>query len=412
MPDRPDFYLGTAIDGVNINAEQLNVRSEDLNNLIGKLTFSEAQFNILLGRLPNEQEKKLFDMVLVSLHGGFGLLPPTTFVPRIVAGTGVPIAQAMAAGYLASGPYHSGAIELAMRLFKSVLEEFRSTHGANASAAELEQFAYDLTATRIEIGQTIGGFGHPLLRIDPRPIHIRRLLCEMNANSVYFDIFDGITRCMREMKGISPNIDAITGAILMHLGFLPAHGAGLFLIARSAAMLAHIVEEQTEMPYQTMKRFMLLPIVSPRMFNADFKKLAKRFNVLRDNKIYGALRGLFSRNSRRANNVKETADLAVIQQHRSQRNGTAIAQELSQAATQPVREDQFANTSAALAANAAAEMAKDDSAEDATSPELLAGAAFFLSACLKSLPDSENADSEKSRKVEALVNSALELIRQ
>ena len=91
----PDFYLGTRIDGVHLNAEQLNVRSTDLNDLIGSASYTDALFHILLGRLPAADERRLFDIVLVAFHGGFGLLPPTTLVPRLVAGTGVNTAQAM-----------------------------------------------------------------------------------------------------------------------------------------------------------------------------------------------------------------------------------------------------------------------------------------------------------------------------
>lgn len=176
-------------------------------------------------------------------------------------------------------------------------------------------------------------------------------------------------------------------------------------------MLAHIVEEQTEMPYQTMKRFMLLPIIAPRLFNADFKKHAKRFNVLRDNKLIGALRGLFGRKSRKQVSEKEAADLTAIQQHRVQRDTTNIASELS-APSPATHDDPFAKTSAVKAAEAAAHMAEEDAAAETDSPELLAGAAFFLSACLKSLSESETAEADKSRKVEALVNAALDLIRQ
>ena len=51
---------------------------------------------------------------------------------------------------------------------------------------------------------------------------------------------------------------------------------------------------------------------------------------------------------------------------------------------------------------------------DCSSPELLAGAAFFLSSCLQLMTDneSETADNSQNAKTEALVNSALELVRR
>ena len=410
---RPDFYLGTEIDGVHLNAEQLNVRSTNLNTLIGQLTYTEALFLILQGRAPTDQERKLFDLVLVAFHGGFGLLPPTTLVPRLVAGTGVTTAQAMAAGYLASGPYHVGAVEQAMRLYSAIADEFRTSDRTASTAGDLEQFAYENAKARLERGETIGGFGHPLLRRAPRPVHLRRAVCDQDAAGPYFDVYDGVSRCLQECKGVPPNVDGITGAILLHLGLLPEHGTGLFLLARSAAMLAHIVEEQTVMPYQTMRRFMLLPVVLPRLFNADFKKLTRRFNHLRDSKAFAALRNTLNggvRRARREAAEKEQADLVAIEERRSERNQAALESGFLTAATpDSTADDEFVSTTSDYRSHPT-----DDSdlaaalLQDCSSPELLAGAALFLSSCLQSLPDNETGSSRTGD----LVYSALDLVRQ
>lgn len=405
---RPSFYLGTSIDGVHIAAEQLNVRGVDLNELIGQVSFTEAVFHILTGRLPNDQERRLFDIVLVAFHGGFGLLPPTTLVPRLVAGTGVTTSQAMASGMLASGPYHVGAIESAMSLYRRIAESFQQNSSDAATAGQLEQYAYDFTASQVEVGQIVGGFGHPLLRKDPRPVHIRRLVCDLGAEGPYLDIYDGISRCMREKKGISPNVDGITGAVLSHLGLLPEHGVGLFLLARSAAMLAHIVEEQTEMPYQTMKRFMLLPVAAPRLFNANFRKIAKRFNVLRDSRIYSALRGVFGRKSNSEAAAREASDLSAIAEFRSRRDGVPVE---SSALETPL-EGRRAESPNEPARPPVDRSEEDAWMSDAASSELLASATLFLSACLRSMPAGTGQESPESRRMEALINAALDLVRE
>ena len=414
---RPDFYLGTDIDGVQLNAEQLNVRSKDLNSLIGSVTYTEALFHILQGRLPTSQERQLFDIVLVSFHGGFGLLPPTTFVPRIVAGTGVSTAQALAAGFLASGPYHVGAVEQAMRHFEAVAIEFGKLGRKDATAAELEQFAYDNTAAQLLAGVTIPGFGHPLLRKDPRPTHVRRLICELKAEHVFFDIYDGVVRCIEEKKGVFPNVDGITAAILLRLGFNYQYGTALFLLARSAGMLAHIVEEQSDMPYQTMRRFMLLPMISPKLFNANIKTIAKKFNKLRDSTIFKSLKGFFGRRQTQQLSEKERADRAVVAQSRPQRAGVSIASELTTASAMPtIKEDHFVAASQAMPTDAGADdsLIPEDLLDDCTSPELLAGATYFLTNCLQSL--NRNAatvdGSGQSQKTQQLIESALKLVRE
>ncbi len=406
----PDFYLGTSIDGVHINAEQLNVRSRDLNELIGTLTYTEALFHILLGRLPNEQERKLFDLVLVSFHGGFGVFPPTTLIPRLVAGTGVGTAQAMAAGFLASGPYHVGAAELAMKMYREIADEFFESReaGAEATAGELEQFAYEAAKVRLERGETLGGFGHPLLRKDPRPIHTRRVIAEIGANGPFFDVYDGVARLLQESKGIPPNVDGITGAIMLHLGFQPQHGTGLFLLSRSAGMLAHIVEEQTDMPYQTMKRFMFMPVAMPKLFNADFKKINKWFNGLRDSKTFNRIRNALPSSARKARSEaaeKEKVDQAALVDFRSARDAESVQKPEAAAGNT----DRFVDQLQAESVDAQAEEAATQFLAESSSPELLAGAAFFLSGCLQSLSSESGEDNEK---MESLVSSALNLIEE
>ncbi len=408
--NRPDFYLGTDIDGVQINAEQLNVRSRDLNSLIGTVTYTEALYHILRGRMPTTEEKQLFDMVLVAFHGGWGLLPPTTFVPRIVAGTGVSTAQAFAAGILASGPYHVGAIEQAMSFYQSIADAFRAKSVPNANAADLEQFAFDMTSKRLDAGETVGGFGHPLLRRDPRPLHMRRLLCELGANSVYFDIYDGVVRCMQSRKSVPPNVDGITGAILLRLGFASQYGTALFLHARSAAMLAHIVEEQTDMPYQTMRRFMLLPMISPKLFNANIKSIGKRFNRLRDTKFFKSMKNVFGRGQKTIS-AKEQADLDVINATRTQRANAAIQDDLQHGGPAPVRVDPFVAASNAVPEDATIDaMTPEQHFEDCSSPELMEGAHVLLASCLRSL-ESDTSDPELTKQRE-LIESALRLVRE
>jgi hypothetical protein len=405
----PEFYLGTSIDGVHINAEQLNVRSRDLNELIGSVTYTEALFHVLQGRLPDELERKLFDLVLVAFHAGFGLLPPTTLVPRIVAGTGVGTAQAMAAGFLASGPYHVGAAELAMKMYAEIADEFFSSRepGAAATAGELEQFAYEAAKVRLAKGETLGGFGHPLLRKDPRPIHTRRVIAELGASGPYFDVYDGVSRLLQEAKGIPPNVDGITGAIMLHLGFQPQHGTGLFLLSRSAAMLAHIVEEQTDMPYQTMKRFMFLPVALPKLFNADFKKINKRFNGLRDSKVFNLIRNSLPSAARKARSEaaeKEQVDQAALSDFRSARNAQPVQPPVkSEVAGDAFVDQTAADTSGSDGTDEAAHFLAESS-----SPELLAGAAFFLSGCLQR----QSQNGEQNGKLESLVSSALNLIEE
>jgi len=420
---RPSFFLGTSIDGVHLSAEQLHVGDNNLNDLLGNTTYTQALFNILQGRMPDEKEERLFDLVLVAFHGGFGLLPPTTLVPRLVAGTGVPVAQALAAGYLASGPYHVGAVEHSMELYTEIAADFRESCDPDAAtASQLEQFAYDYTQRMLENGETVPGYGHPLLRKDPRPTRIRRILIEQEVESPFLEIFDGVVRCLQEQKNVVPNVDGITAAILLTLGFTSEHGTGLFLLGRTAGMLAHVVEERQEMPYQTMKRFMILPVAFPKLFNANSRRLAILFNKLRDNKAFRRLQSFVLGKGRRELQVREQQDREFIEQHRRDGAARPIASSLNRIPpSRSEQSDRFATSRKSIVDDVddgqvnAADLGAEAAAglEGFCSPELLVGAACFISASLQRLHASP-VDSlpEASEKTRELLRSALKLVEQ
>ncbi len=238
------------IDGVDALGEKLYVRGKDLNALIGKLTFTEAIFHILLNRVPSDVERKVFDAVLVSFHGGFGFSTPSVLMPRLAASTGSSVAGSLGAGYSAGGRYHLGATEEAMEMYEEILKSKKED-----LAEDTKKSLKDM----IQSGKKIYGFGHPLFKRDPRPSRLRAILKELNFTGDYITIYDAVVAFMAKEKGVHPNIDGINGAILLSLGFRKDHGTGLFLLSRTSAMLAHVVEERTKEPFYSERR--LYPIL-------------------------------------------------------------------------------------------------------------------------------------------------------
>lgn len=232
----------TDIDGADLLKERLYVRGKDINDLIGDFTFSEAIFHILLNRRPSETERKIFDAVLVSFHGGFGYSPPTVLLARLSATTGTSIAHALSAGYAGGGKYHVGAIENAMILY----EDIKKTKPADTPLGEhARNYVHNIFNTK----GTLYGYGHPLFKKDPRPEKIRGIIRNLDYMSEYIEIYDSVAETAYEEKGLYPNIDGINSAILLSLGFSKDHGTGLFLLSRTSAMLAHVVEELSKEPF-------------------------------------------------------------------------------------------------------------------------------------------------------------------
>lgn len=232
----------TDIDGPDMMKERLYVRGRDLNGLIGNITFTEAIFHILLNRIPDETEKKIFDAVLVSFHGGFGYSPPTVLLARLSATTGTSVAHALSAGYAGAGKYHVGAIEAAMKLYENV----KRTKGENNTMKEhVEEYLEGLFDRK----EMCYGYGHPLFKKDPRPEKLRDVLKSLNYTTEYIEIYDEVTKIAYKKKELCPNVDGINAAILLSLGFTNDHGTGLFLLSRTSAMLAHVADERSKEPF-------------------------------------------------------------------------------------------------------------------------------------------------------------------
>ncbi|MGV4651959.1 citrate/2-methylcitrate synthase, partial [Burkholderia pseudomallei] len=153
---------------------------------------------------------------------------------------GPSLSQAIAAGFMSSGPNHVGAARSAMQWLRAL-----------ARRLDDEPDALDAVVRRAigrvldESGALLAGFGHPLFEADPRPPRIRALFAEWGFGGRHVDMFDVACDEARKRKNLKPNIDFATGAALLDLGFAePQWGIGVGLSARIAAMAAHAVERR------------------------------------------------------------------------------------------------------------------------------------------------------------------------
>jgi len=183
------------------------------------------------------------DMLLVAWHAGFGYITPTVLAPRVAIGTGVTLTQAIAAGFLASGPSHVGAALEAMHWLGALAE---SVPGSTAAPhAALDAAGRTAIDAALDAKRTLYGFGHPLFVADPRPAHMRRQFAELGFDGAYLTLFDTCCAQADARRALRPNIDFLTAATLLDLGVAaPSWGLGVGLGARIAAMAAHAVERR------------------------------------------------------------------------------------------------------------------------------------------------------------------------
>ncbi|MEO0156954.1 MAG: citrate/2-methylcitrate synthase, partial [candidate division WOR-3 bacterium] len=148
-------------------------RQEDL---IGNVPFASAFFLLIKGRLPDEREARMIDAIITSSID-HGTTPPSTHATRIVASAGVPLPTAVAAGILAVGDVHGGAIEDSARILQEWVKKMKKENW------NYEQTACDLLNHLKSAGKYMPGFGHRIHTQDPRTKKLFALADELNIAS-------------------------------------------------------------------------------------------------------------------------------------------------------------------------------------------------------------------------------------
>src|SRR5262244_2377628 len=109
----------------SIEPDKILVRGYPLDEMMGRLTFAEAVYLLLMGELPTPAIGRMFDAILVSSID-HGVTPPSTLAARNVATSGAPLKDSVGAGVLAFGLKHGGDIESCMRFLDRGLSLTRS----------------------------------------------------------------------------------------------------------------------------------------------------------------------------------------------------------------------------------------------------------------------------------------------
>src|SRR5688572_16014778 len=112
------------------------IRGYAVDELMGRLSFADAVYLLLMGELPTPAIGRMLNAVLVSTLD-HGVTPPSTLAARNVATSGAPLKDSVAAGVLAFGPHHGGDIETCMRFLDQGLSLTRSGHALQESAERI-----------------------------------------------------------------------------------------------------------------------------------------------------------------------------------------------------------------------------------------------------------------------------------
>jgi succinyl-CoA synthetase alpha subunit len=222
-----------------IEPNKVAVRGYDIAELMGHASFGAAVYLILTGDLPSPAVARLMDAILVSSID-HGATPPSALAARTVASTGATLSASVAAGIMSINRHHGGAIEDCARRLKTIIDR------AAFDSITLEEAATRTLAIMREAGERMPGFGHRLHTKDPRTARLFQLADEAGVNGLHMQTARAVEKAFADAKRSLPiNVDGAIGAILADLGMNPATFNGIFMIARTPGLTAHVIEEQT-----------------------------------------------------------------------------------------------------------------------------------------------------------------------
>lgn len=215
------------------------MRGMDLcRDLIGKITFTDHIWLLITGRLPTDAQRQILDATLVAI-AEHGLVPSVMAGRMTLAAAPEALQGAVAAGLLGCGSVILGAAESAARLFAEI---------ALRASGDSPDEAIRLLLTELrDARRPIPGYGHPLHKaLDPRTLKLLAVAKNNRLEGSHIGIARAVERWIPQIIGkpLVMNVSAAIGAVLLDAGYPLLAVKGVPLLARTASLVAHLLEEQ------------------------------------------------------------------------------------------------------------------------------------------------------------------------
>ncbi len=227
---------------VDIAPGMIRIRGYAIEDLIGNISFPSMIWLVLRGELPTEAQSRLFGAVLVAAVD-HGPQAPAIAIARMAMTCGIGLNGAMASGINALGDVHGGAGQQCMEL----LADIRARVEAGASLDDA--VASGVADFRGKHGKFVPGFGHRFHPVDPRAVKLSAMIREARDDGIVSGGALAMAEAVRshlskgKREALPMNIDGITAAMLLELGFPPEMGRGIFILSRSVGICAHAYEQ-------------------------------------------------------------------------------------------------------------------------------------------------------------------------
>jgi citrate synthase len=226
-----DAFWKTSLSAVEKN--KILIQGYRVQDLMERCMFGDIIYLTFTGELPTGREGQIIEMILTS-STDHSFLAPSIDATRFVASCGVPLQAAVAAGIIALGDHHGGAIEQCAKLLQE-----------NVKAA--------IPASEIVRGfrqrkQRVPGVGHPLHTHDPRTLKLIAKAHEWNLAGPHLQLGESIATDIN----LPLNIDGVISGIISDIGISWQYGRAFFILPRVVGLAAHTIEEITrERPFRS-----------------------------------------------------------------------------------------------------------------------------------------------------------------
>lgn len=217
---------------ISSSGEDAEIRGEKLENVM-EMEFSDAIWLTLKGEKPSKEESEIFKTILsCSIDHGVG--NPSTVSARTVQSGGNGMNTSVAAGVMALGDKHGGAIEDCMKMLQT------------------EKNAEEIVEEKLGKGETIPGIGHKVYEEeDPRALKILKKARALDLAGKKVEKMLSVKEVFAERKvELVLNVDGAIAAVMSDLEWDYRLGKGIFIIARTPGLVAHVHEEMDEKDFR------------------------------------------------------------------------------------------------------------------------------------------------------------------
>ena len=229
----------TAISGSN--SHTIIVRGKNLaESLIGDISFTDHIWLLITGVMPSPQQRVVLDSTLVAI-AEHGLVPSVVTARMTLAAAPEALQGAVAAGLLGCGSVILGSSQAAGEFFDAIVKLVPELGREEAVRRVVAEYRADKRA--------IPGYGHPLHKEgDPRAEKLFKMARAVGLFGEYSQIAHLVEEMLPELtsRPLRMNVSGAIPSVLLDAGYPLLALKGVPLLARTASLIAHLLEEQTD----------------------------------------------------------------------------------------------------------------------------------------------------------------------